>query len=213
MKNLDDAEQRSVFSENLRIRMERIGMTQADLAQKLGLGQSTVAEWYHGRKYPRPKSLQMIADALGVYMSDLREPQNAAGQTKKAVAIPVLGSVPAGIPIAEIEDIIDWEEIPEHMARTGAFFGLRVKGSSMEPKISDGDVVIVRQQETVENGEIAIVRINGDEATMKRFYKSPAGVQLVGTNPTFTPLIYTPEQVETLPVRVIGKVVELRAKF
>lgn len=213
MKNLDDSEQRRVFSENLRARMDRVGMTQAELAQKLGLGQSTIAEWYHGRKYPRPKSLQMIADALGVYMSDLREPQNSTGQTKKAVAIPVLGSVPAGIPISAVQEILDWEEISEDMARRGEYFALRIRGTSMEPRFREGDVIIVRQQETVENGEIAVVMVNGEDATVKHFYRSDAGITLTGTNPSFPPLTYTPDQAESLPVRIIGKVVELRAKF
>lgn len=213
MKNLTDEEQRRILSNNLRFYMQRAGLTQTDLSQRLHIGLSTVAEWYHGRKYPRPGNLQKIADVLGIYMSDLREPMNKKGNYKPAVAIPVLGSIPAGIPLEAIEDILDWEEISEDMARTGEFFALSIRGDSMEPRMRPGDVIIIRKQEQVENGETAIVMVNGNDATVKKFYKTDAGVTLIGTNPTFTPLTFTPEQVEQLPVRVIGKVVELRAKF
>lgn len=131
----------------------------------------------------------------------------------KSVQIPVLGRVKAGIPMTAIESIIDYEEISQKQAQTGEFFGLQIKGDSMEPKISEGDVVIVRKQETVENGEIAVVLINGDDATVKKFYKTDAGIKLVSTNPTYDPFFFTPDEVNTLPVIVIGKVVELRAKF
>ena len=131
----------------------------------------------------------------------------------KGKKIPVLGSVPAGIPLEAVEDIIDWEEIPEDMARLGEYFALRIRGTSMEPRIREGDVVIVRQQERVENGEIAVVRINGNESTVKKFYDTGSGVMLVGLNPAFEPLTYTREQLKSTPVCVLGKVVELRAKF
>ena len=213
MKNLTDEEQRKILSQNLRFYMQRREINQTELSQRLGIGLSTVAEWYHGRKYPRPGNLQKIADILGVYMSDLREPMNKKGNYKPAVAVPVLGSVPAGIPIEAIQDIVDYEEISEEMANGGEYMALRIKGNSMEPRIREGDVVIIRRQEHVENGEIALVMINGDDATLKKFFANDNGVTLIGTNPAFEPLTYTPEQVEQLPVRVIGKVVELRAKF
>lgn len=213
MKNFTDEEQRKILSYNLKYYMERRGMTQADLAQRLNIGQSTVAEWYHGRKYPRPGNLQQIADILGVYLSDLREPMNEKGQIKKAVAIPVLGSVPAGIPLEAIQDVLDWEEISDGMARLGEYFALRIRGNSMEPRIREGDVVIIRRQDHVENGEIAVVMVNGDDATIKKFYDTGSGVMLVGLNPAFEPITYTPEEAEALRIHVIGKVVELRAKF
>lgn len=213
MKNYTDEEQKKIFSENIKYYLNKRGLTQADLAARVGLGQSTIAEWYYGRKYPRPSNMQAIADALGVYLSDLREPRKQSGNTRLSVLIPVLGSVPAGIPIEAVEDIIDYEEISEEMARDGEYFALRIKGTSMEPKFSEGDVVVIRKQEQVDNGQIAVVMVDGDEATVKKFFRTDAGIMLVGLNPSFSPLTYTPEQAEQLPVRVIGRVVELRAKF
>jgi repressor LexA len=99
------------------------------------------------------------------------------------------------------------------MARTGEFFGLQIKGDSMEPKISDGDVVIVRQQNDAESGDIVIATINGDEATCKRIRKYRDGIELVSNNPCYEPMFFSNEEIENKPVRIIGRVVELRAKF
>lgn len=130
-----------------------------------------------------------------------------------AVRIPVFAAVPAGIPLEAVEDIVDWEEISPDMAKQGDFFALRVKGDSMEPKISNGDVVIIRRQDAVDNGDLAVILINGNDATLKRFYASENGIKLVSSNPKYDPFFYTPVEVDSLPVRVLGKVVELRAKF
>ena len=99
------------------------------------------------------------------------------------------------------------------MAQQGDFFALQIKGSSMEPKFSEGDVVVVRKQEDVDNGDIAIVLVNGNEATVKKIKKFENGINLIPTNPEYDVLTYSTEEIENLPVRIIGKVVELRAKF
>lgn len=130
-----------------------------------------------------------------------------------AIKVPVLGYVAAGIPIDAIEDIIGWEDISSARYRDGEYFGLVIKGSSMEPKISDGDIVIVRKQSDVNFGETAVVLVNGDEATVKKIKKTPSGVTLVPTNPAYDPVFFTNEEIETLPVTIIGRVVELRAKI
>lgn len=127
--------------------------------------------------------------------------------------IPVLGVVRAGLPVEAVENIIDYEEISEEMARQGDFFALQIKGDSMEPKISDGDVVIVRKQPDVESGEIAIVLVNGDEATIKKVQKFTGGINLVPSNPAYDVKTFDNQKIESLPVKIIGKVVELRAKF
>ncbi|MCI7194333.1 LexA family protein [Acidaminococcus fermentans] len=132
----------------------------------------------------------------------------------RGVRIPVLGRVVAGIPIEAITDIIDYEEIPAQMAKSGTYFALQVKGRSMEPTLHEGDVVIVRQQPEVENGEIAIVLVNGNDATVKEVKEGPDGLTLIGHNVgVYSPHFYTREQIRDLPIRVIGKVVELRRKF
>lgn len=91
---------------------------------------------------------------------------------KKAIRIPVLGNVAAGIPIEAIEDVIDYEEISEELAHTGDFFALKIEGDSMEPRICNGDVVIVRKQNYAESGDLVIVLVNGDSATCKSWQSS-----------------------------------------
>ncbi len=158
------------------------------------------------------QTLEQFSEYFGVGISVLtnepKEPTKSQG-----VKIPVLGNVAAGIPIEAIEDIIDYEEISEDMASRGEFFGLKIKGSSMEPRIKEGDVVIVRQQPDIESGDVAIVLVNGDSATCKKVVINEGGITLIPFNPTYEPQFYSAEQVVNLPVRIIGKVVELRGKF
>ena len=124
-------------------------------------------------------------------------------KSTKGVTINVLGRVAAGIPIEAVEDIIDTEEIS----------GLRIHGDSMEPRMSEGDVVIVRKQDDAESGEIVIAMVNGCDATCKRLKKYAEGIMLLSNNPKYEPMVFSKEEIETKPVRIIGRVVELRAKF
>lgn len=134
-------------------------------------------------------------------------------RTSKGVVINVLGRVAAGIPIEAIEDIIDTEEISEELAKTGEFFGLQIHGDSMEPRMKEGDVVIVRKQEDAESDDIVIALVNGDDATCKRLKKYADGISLISTNPAYDPMYFSNKEIEEKPVRIIGRVVELRAKF
>ena len=130
------------------------------------------------------------------------------------VRIPVLNRVSAGVPIEAIENIVCYEEIPEEMAKTGDFFGLIIKGESMEPKMSDGDVVIIRRQGDIESGQVGVVIVDDTDATVIRVIKESNGIMLVATNQTaYPPKFFDSKQVEDLPVVIIGKVAELRAKF
>lgn len=130
-----------------------------------------------------------------------------------SVKIPVLGRVAAGLPAEAVEDIIDYEEIPESMARGGEYFGLSIKGDSMYPRILEGDVVIVRKQSTADSGDIVIALVNGDEGTCKQLYKYKDHIELKAFNPMYKPLVYSNEDISSLPVSIVGKVVELRGKF
>ena len=99
------------------------------------------------------------------------------------------------------------------MAASGDYFALRIKGNSMAPRICDGDVVIIKKETAVESGDVAIVLVNGNEATCKEVQFSKAGMTLVGWNVAdFSPMFYTREEIETLPVRILGRVVEARIK-
>jgi len=154
-----------------------------------------------------------LAALFGVSTDYLLGNDSSEQKKPKGIRIPVLGEVAAGIPIEAVENIVDYEEIDEALAATGEFFGLQVKGDSMMPRICAGDVVIVRKQEDADTGDTAVVLVNGDSATVKRIKKEPGGLWLIPNNPAYETKVYTPAEVERLPVRIIGKVVELRGKF
>ncbi|MFA5659556.1 MAG: S24 family peptidase [Oscillospiraceae bacterium] len=88
-----------------------------------------------------------------------------------------------------------------------------VKGDSMIPDIKSGDIVVVRRQPDIESGQVAVVIINGDEATVKKVIKHKDGIQLVATNPEYMPMFFSNKEIEDLPVSIFGRVMELRRKF
>ncbi len=201
---------KETMAQNIRYYMETHNKTRKDMCKALNVSYSTFTDWVNGNKYPRIDKIEMMANYFHISKADLVEEPT---EKKSKFLIPVLGLVRAGIPMDAVEYIIDYEEISEDMARQGEFFALQIKGDSMEPKISEGDVVIVRKQPDIESGEIAIVLVNGDEATIKKVQKFDGGINLIPSNPAYEVRTYTNAQIESLPVQILGKVVELRAKF
>lgn len=199
------------MNENLKNARKAARLTQAELASKIGITQSGYSDWERGETKIDSASLAKLSEILGVSIDYLVGKTNSPGN--KYIRIPVLGRVAAGIPIDAIEEIIDWEDISATAAADGEYFGLVIKGRSMEPKISDGDTVIVRKQPDVRDGEIAVVLVNGDEGTVKKIKKGPHGVTLISSNPAYDPMFFTNEEIEQLPVQILGRVVELRAKL
>ena len=188
-------------------------MTQEELGKAMNLSKSSISNYETGFNTPDINMVRTLADYFHVSIDFLAGESNFKKYPSEVTRIGVIGKIEAGIPMEAIQEYIDWEEIPESLANTGEFFALQIQGHSMEPKMSPGDVVIVRRQEYVENGEIAIVMVNGNDATIKRVKYTDSGIMLIPSNPTYEPIFYTPEQVEELPVKILGKVVELRAKF
>ena len=186
-------------------------MTLADVAEYIGLTQGAYSNWERGETKIDSLQLSRLAELFGVSVDYLLGKTDVPSSSY--IRVPVLGRVAAGIPIDAIEDVIDWEDISTAAAGDGEYFGLQIKGHSMEPKISDGDVVIVRRQPDVDSGDIAVVLVNGDDATVKKVKKSPQGVTLIPSNPAYEPMYYTNTEIESLPVQILGRVVELRAKF
>jgi repressor LexA len=207
------------------------------LEREAGLGTASTTKWKKDGSVPNQTSLEKLSEYLGVSVSYLigeseyRTEQEAviAGWNEKfnnsdlkedikkiesGVKIPVLGSVPCGIPIEAIElvDADDWEEIPERMSKQGKFFGLKLKGDSMSPRMMEDDVVIVRKQPVAESGDVVIVKVNGEEATCKKLVKHENGISLVPYNSMYEPMYFSNEDIISKPVTIIGKVVELRGK-
>ena len=196
------------------LRLEH-GLRQIDLANKIGALQSTISQWETGKVEPDIEALIKIASIFETSIDNVlgeespRPPISSGGTW-----VPVLGEVAAGIPIEAVEDIVDYEEIDAALAATGDFFGLRIKCSTMEPRIREGDVVIVRKQGDADTGDTVVVLVNGDSATVKRLKKEADGsMWLLPNNPAYDPQHFTPTEITEKPVHIIGKVVELRGKF
>ena len=202
---------KEIMANNIRFYLSQNGISQTEICQTLGFSMSTFSDWVRARTYPRIDKIELMANYFGIEKSDLVEERTKS--QRAGVAINVLGRVAAGIPINAITEIIDTEEISEDLAKTGDFFALKIKGDSMEPRIVDGDVVIVKQQEDAENGDTVIALVNGDDAVCKRLRKYRDGLELISNNPAYAPMFFDKETIETKPVRIIGKVVELRGKF
>ena len=187
--------------------------SQADISRDLKISKATVSSWMNGSRVPRMGKIDMLCHYFNCKRSDIMQEYVNSPQSVPAVRIPVLGRVAAGIPMDAIEEIIDYEEISEAVAKNGEYFGLLIKGDSMEPKISNGDVVIVRKQETADDGDIVIALINGQEGCCKRLKKYDNGIALISTNPAYDPMYFSNAEVIDKPVKIIGKVKELRSKF
>lgn len=212
----------SKFSERFKLLRKERGLSQAALATELGFTKSSVNMYERGDREPGLESLETIADFFNVdmdYLLGKSDVQNRFLYTPASDAesvalpdnilpmpatytVPLLGTIACGEPILAAENIEDNVEVPEHIH---ADFALRCKGDSMiNARIHDGDIVYIRQQPAVNNGEIAAVLI-GDEATLKRVYVYEDHVVLQPENPAYEPLVYFGETMST--VRILGKAV------
>lgn len=208
-----------VFKE-LRLKME---LTQQELANKLEVSRSTIGMYEKGEREPDFEMLESIADFFNVDMNYLLGKSSYSTQIhsskqhsspSKGVSIPILNTIVAGMPVDAYEDILGYEEITHELAITGDFFALKVKGNSMDPVLQEGDILIVRQQPDVDSGDIAIVLINGDMATVKKVQKQEAGIMLIAFNQSvYEPHFYTNDDIKNLPVKIAGKVVEMKRSF
>ena len=189
------------------------GLLQRDVASALGVDRTTYVKWESGKSNPDPEMLIKLSKYFNVTTDYLlgRSELEPWHPPASGFTIKVYGTVPAGVPLEAIEDIIDTEEIPaEWMTGGREYFGLRVKGDSMYPKYMDGDIIIVRKQDTCDSGQDCVVYVNGYDATLKQVKLLPdGGVRLQPLNPSYAPKTYY-EGDET--ITIAGVVVEIRRK-
>ena len=188
------------------------GKTQQDLADFLGVNKSTVSNWVNGVRTPRMDKVDMIAKYFHVDRFEILDDRTKS-YGKYAVSIPVFARVAAGIPLEASEEIVDREEIPEKWTQLGEYYGLRIRGDSMQPRIEEGDVVIVRKQSTADDGQTVIAIVNGNDAVCKKLKVYKDGIALVSNNPIYAPMYFSASDTQDIPVRIIGRVVEIRGKL
>lgn len=204
------------FANNLKKAMEDANVNATELSEKTGLSKSTISRYLSGGYIAKQRSLYKLSRALNVSPAALFPDavNNDSSNSDKVYEIKILGKVVAGIPMEAIEDITGTVRITNPDAANGHYYGLRVVGSSMEPEMHEGDLLIIHEQDYFDSGDICIVYVDGHDATVKKVQKSKAGITLIGYNTVvYPPHFYSAQEVESLPVRVVGKVVEVRRKY
>lgn len=204
------------FGEKIKkLRLDR-NWNQEYVAQKLNISVPALSRYESGTY--EPKSLAIISDFAKLYnvttdyLLGLNVDYNHS-DTSSAVVF-VYGTIPAGVPMECIEDIIDTEEIPVEMLKGGKeYFGLKIKGNSMSPTYLDGDTIIFEKADDCESGQDCVVMVNGNDGTFKRIFKNGNSIILQPLNSEYQPMIYSSEQILNLPVRIIGIAREIRRKL
>ena len=203
----------------IRHHRKRLGLTQTELGVRLGVKTNAVSKWECGRVEDIPTSkIRAMALLFGVSPSYLIDPESAPPAPLPAGAqaldpslfqqIPILGRISAGLPLYAEEHVEGYTLTDLNGGYE--YFALRVKGDSMDALgIRDGYMIVVRRQDEVENGEVAVVLVGDEDATVKRFFSTNSTVTLMpqSTNPVHSPQIYDPKRT---PIRVLGKVVEVK---
>ena len=226
-------ETKEFFSKRLAGIMKDHGESQYDLSKIMGVSQSTVSAWCTGDKMPRMDKIEKIAQHYGIAISSLIAPPKADTNTVPFVETnfapivgsipagypalaaqdidfaPIVGSIPAGYPALAAQDIEGYATIPYKDAEN--YFFLRVKGDSMvNAGIREGDLVLIRKQACADNGQIVAARVNGDEATLKRYKQSGDTIVLLPENPVYDPQIVPAKDFAEGQAQIIGVALEVR---
>lgn len=189
-------------------------LSQTELAKIFNVAQNTLSNWENGNRMIDMATAVEISKFFNVSVDYLLgRDEVPSSQSASGTWVPVLGNVQAGIPVETVQDILDYEDISNITKDPSDYFALKIKGNSMEPRLCAGDVVIVKKQASAQDGDIVIALVNGDEATVKKFKKRPEGVMLIPLNPQFDTMFYSNDEIEKLPVSILGKVIELRGKL
>jgi len=200
------------LANNIRYYRKLNKLTQADLANKLDVAPTAISAWEVGRNKPLMDKIEQMSTLFNVKKSDLLgdeidTPTNLVPISRASiVSIPILGTIKCGQPILAEENITGYREELSDRLPSGNLFYLKSQGDSMVPTIPEGSLVLIREQPTVEYGEVAAVLVNGDtEATLKRVKKQGDIVMLIADNPDYPPYIITDDN----PARIIGKAVQV----
>ena len=221
-----DNKELGAYLKNIR-ENRNLSLRQVDYRSSVSFSHLSMIE--NGTRKPTALTLKELAKVYNVSYIDLYEKagyidlaehekldKNIKGLDKKtssSAVVFIYGTIPAGVPMECIEDVIDTEEIDADMLKGGKqYFGLKIKGDSMYPEYLDNDTIILEKVDDCESGDDCVIMVNGNDATFKRVFKNQNGIILQPLNNNYQPMIYTNEQIEDLPVRVIGKVVELRRR-
>lgn len=202
--------------ERLTLLREKMGLSQTEASNLINVSKQTLYKYENDKitNIPSDKieALAKLYRTTPLYIMGWNDDSANKGKNS-TFRIPVLANVAAGIPIEAIEDIVDWEESNDLTGSEKDYFGLKVKGDSMEPRILNGDTLIVRKQPTADSGQTVVVLVNGDEGCVKKLKWTDSGMMLISNNTSYDPMFFTSDEIENLPVRIVGRVVEVRSKL
>lgn len=190
------------------------GISQEALGKLCKVTKSAISTYERGKREPGFSTLASLSKVLNVDIYTLMDATTGPSISAPAVKIPVLKTIIAGIPIESTENIVDYEVITPAMAAQGKHLAFRINDNSMLPEMHEGDVAIVREQENVENGDVAIVLVNKHEAVVRIVRKVEEGLILMAYDAMkYGPNFYQNDEAKELPIKIIGKVVEVRRKL
>ena len=209
------------FANRLNLAMRIRNVKATELSEKTGMSKSSLSEYINGKYEAKQNGIYLLAKALNVSEAWLMgldvSMEKTVDETLKTIGaiplsdiettrIPVLGKVKAGYNYLAQENIIDYISLKLDNSDKENYYALFVTGDSMEPLFNSGDMIIVHKQENFENGDNCVILINGEEATIKKVYRGNTGIELKAVNPYYPPRIFTEEEIQELPVKIIGVV-------
>ncbi len=212
---MSDLGNKEIFAKNLNFYMTINKKDRNDIARDLNLPYTTVTSWCKGEFYPRIDKIQLLANYFDIQKSDLVENKEKLDKFgNPVVSLPILGIVKAGYDYLAQENWIGTIDVETSLVGDGSnFFCLKVKGDSMSPLIIEDDIVVVRKQDDFETGDIVVAIVNGDEATIKKGRKNDNSILLQPFNPNYEPLIFTYDEMKSIPVTIVGIVKQLKREF
>lgn len=203
---MSDLGNKEIFSKNLRYYMTINNKTRNDICKDLGFKYTTFTDWYNGNIYPRIDKIEQIANYFRIEKSDLIEDKDSKDNESYKRAFPLLGKVKAGYDYLATENIIGYVSIDKELSDPENYFALTVVGDSMQPILYEDDIIIVHKQSDVENGQIAIIIIDNEEATVKKIIKHNDCIELIAFNSYYPPKRLTKAD----KFQIIGKVTEAK---
>lgn len=195
----------------IKTRRKELGITLEEIGNYVGVSKTTVMRWENGDiSNMRSDKIKKLCEILQLVPENFLSMETC--KENGFVDIPVLGHIVADVPITLQQDIVGYEKISAEMAENDVFFALKIKDNSMEPRIAEGDTVIVRQQNDVESGDVAVVLADG-EVSCRKVIKHTDGIVLMANNPNYRPRIFTASEFDRKSFVIIGRIVELRVRF
>ncbi len=212
---MSDLGNKEIFAKNLNYYMNINKKNRSDVCRDLDIPYSTFTDWCNANIYPRIDKIEMLANYFDIKKSDLVENKEKLDMIGNPVtSIPILGIVKAGYDYLAQENWVGTIDVETSLVGNGKdYFALKVHGNSMSPALIEDDIVIIKKQNDFENGDIVVAIINGDEATIKKGKKSDSSILLQPLNPSYEPLIFTYDEMKTIPVEIVGIVKQLKREF